>query len=141
MQNQKLIINQMDENKDDLLSLLSYNDETSSYFEKKFLFSPDNPSGVLKSTIGEIDSIDRGHLSLNSSPKNDDQLQQNLNDFENLAEAQGLQEQQDNLAVSALAQNMEMEYLELSDDVKEEPIADDTKFEKMIKKAKIIKER
>ena len=111
----------MYENKDDIPSLLSYNDESSSCYEMKFLFSPDNPSGVLKSNIEKTDSIDGGHLSLNSSPKNDDQPQQNVNDFENLAEAQGLLEQQDNYAGSALAQNMDIEYLKAPDDEKEEP--------------------
>ena len=131
----------MYENKDDIPSLLSYNDESSSCYEMKFLFSPDNPSGVLKSNIEKTDSIDGGHLSLNSSPKNDDQPQQNLNDFENLAEAQGLLEQQDNYAGSALAQNMDIEYLKAPDDKKEEPKAEDTKAEKIAINEQKIKKR
>ena len=131
----------MYENKDDIPSLLSYNDESSSCYEMKFLFSPDNPSGVLKSNIEKTDSIDGGHLSLNSSPKNDDQPQQNLNDFENLAEAQGLLEQQDNYAGSALAQNMDIEYLKAPDDEKEEPKAEDTKAEKIAINEQKIKKR
>ena len=131
----------MYENKDDIPSLLSYNDESSSCYEMKFLFSPDNPSGVLKSNIEKTDSIDGGHLSLNSSPKNDDQPQQNVNDFENLAEAQGLLEQQDNYAGSALAQNMDIEYLKAPDDEKEEPKAEDTKAEKIAINEQKIKKR
>ena len=131
----------MYENKDDIPSLLSYNDESSSCYEMKFLFSPDNPSGVLKSNIEKTDSIDGGHLSLTSSPKNDDQPQQNLNDFENLAEAQGLLEQQDNYAGSALAQNMDIEYLKAPDDEKEEPKAEDTKAEKIAINEQKIKKR
>ena len=131
----------MYENKDDIPSLLSYNDESSSCYEMKFLFSPDNPSGVLKSNIEKTDSIDGGHLSLNSSPKNDDQPQQKLNDFENLAEAQGLLEQQDNYAGSALAQNMDIEYLKAPDDEKEEPKAEDTKAEKIAINEQKIKKR
>ena len=140
MQNQKLIINQMDENKDDLLSLLSYKGESSSFSELKNCFGPENLSGVLKSTVGEIDSIDEGHLSLKFPLKNDYQSEQNPNDFPNLAEAQ-YQEQQDNLANSALAHNMDMEYL-ASIDEKEEPKFEDINEEKIaINEQKIKKKK
>ena len=142
MQNQKLIINQMDENKDDLLSLLSYKGESSSFSEElKNFCGPVNLSGVLKSTVGEIDSIDEGHLSLNIPLKNDYQSEQNPNDFPNLAEAQYLQEQQDNSANSALAHNMDMEYL-ASIDEKEEPKFEDINEEKFaINEQKIKKKK
>ena len=141
MQNQKLIINQMDENKDDLLSLLSYKGESSSFSEElKNGFGPENLSGVLKSTVGEIDSIDEGHLSLKFPLKNDYQSEQNPNDFPNLAEAQ-YQEQQDNSANSALAHNMDMEYL-ASIDEKEEPKFEDINEEKIaINEQKIKKKK
>ena len=140
MQNQKLIINQMDENKDDLLSLLSYKGESSSFSELKNCFGPENLSGVLKSTVGEIDSIDEGHLSLKFPLKNDYQSEQNPNDFPNLAEAQ-YQEQQDNSANSALAHNMDMEYL-ASIDEKEEPKFEDINEEKIaINEQKIKKKK
>ena len=125
----------MDENKDDLQSLLSYKDESSSLSEElKNCFGPENLSGVLKSTVGEIDSIDEGHLSLNFPLKNDYQSEQNPNDFPNLAEAQ-YQEQQDNSANSALAHNMDMEYL-ASINEKEEPKFEDTINEQKRKKKK-----
>ena len=125
----------MDENKDDLLSLLSYKGESSSFSEElKNFCGPVNLSGVLKSTVGEIDSIDEGHLSLNIPLKNDYQSEQNPNDFPNLAEAQ-YQEQQDNSANSALAHNMDMEYL-ASINEKEEPKFEDTINEQKIKKKK-----
>ena len=110
----------MVENKDVDLSFWSYKDESSSFSEElKNRFGPENLSGVLKSTVGEIDSIDEGHLPPNFPLKNDYQSEQNPNDFPNLAEAQ-YQEQQDNSANSALAHNMDMEYL-ASIDEKEEP--------------------
>ena len=130
----------MDENKDDLQSLLSYKDESSSFSELKNCFGPENLSGVLKSTVGEIDSIDEGHLSLKFPLKNDYQSEQNPNDFPNLAEAQ-YQEQQDNLANSALAHNMDMEYL-ASIDEKEEPKFEDINEEKIaINEQKIKKKK
>ena len=130
----------MDENKDDLQSLLSYKDESSSFSELKNCFGPENLSGVLKSTVGEIDSIDEGHLSLKFPLKNDYQSEQNPNDFPNLAEAQ-YQEQQDNLANSALAHNMDMEYL-ASIDEKEEPKFEDINEEKFaINEQKIKKKK
>ena len=131
----------MDENKDDLQSLLSYKDESSSLSEElKNCFGPENLSGVLKSTVGEIDSIDEGHLSLKFPLKNDYQSEQNPNDFPNLAEAQ-YQEQQDNLANSALAHNMDMEYL-ASIDEKEEPKFEDINEEKIaINEQKIKKKK
>ena len=132
----------MDENKDDLQSLLSYKDESSSLSEElKNCFGPENLSGVLKSTVGEIDSIDEGHLSLKFPLKNDYQSEQNPNDFPNLAEAQYLQEQQDNSANSALAHNMDMEYL-ASIDEKEEPKFEDINEEKFaINEQKIKKKK
>ena len=132
----------MDENKDDLQSLLSYKDESSSLSEElKNCFGPENLSGVLKSTVGEIDSIDEGHLSLKFPLKNDYQSEQNPNDFPNLAEAQYLQEQQDNSANSALAHNMDMEYL-ASIDEKEEPKFEDINEEKIaINEQKIKKKK
>ena len=131
----------MDENKDDLQSLLSYKDESSSLSEElKNCFGPENLSGVLKSTVGEIDSIDEGHLSLKFPLKNDYQSEQNPNDFPNLAEAQ-YQEQQDNLANSALAHNMDMEYL-ASIDEKEKPKFEDINEEKFaINEQKIKKKK
>ncbi len=130
----------MDENKDDLQSLLSYKDESSSFSELKNCFGPENLSGVLKSTVGEIDSIDEGHLSLKFPLKNDYQSEQNPNDFPNLAEAQ-YQEQQDNLANSALAHNMDMEYL-ASIDEKEKPKFEDINEAKIaINEQKIKKKK
>ena len=141
MQNQKLIINQMVESKDDDLSFLSYKDESSSFSEElKNFLNPKNLSGVLKSTVGEIDSIDEGHFSLNFPLKNDYQSQQNPNDFPNLAEAQCLQEQQDNLANSALAHNMDMEYL-ASIDEKEEPKFEGINEEKIVINEQKIKKK
>ena len=131
----------MVENKDYDLSFWSYKDESSSFSEElKNIFDPDNPSGVLKSTVGEIDSIDEGHFSLNFPLKNDYQSQQNPNDFPNLAEAQCLQEQQDNLANSALAHNMDMEYL-ASIDEKEEPKFEGINEEKIVINEQKIKKK
>ena len=131
----------MDENKDDLLSLLSYKGESSSFSEElKNFCGPVNLSGVLKSTVGEIDSIDEGHLSLKFPLKNDYQSEQNPNDFPNLAEAQYLQEQQDNSANSALAHNMDMEYLAFIDE-KEEPKFEDINEEKFAINEQKIKKR
>ena len=132
----------MVENKDVDLSFWSYKDESSSFSEElKNGFGPENLSGVLKSTVGEIDSIDEGHLSLKFPLKNDYQSEQNPNDFPNLAEAQYLQEQQDNSANSALAHNMDMEYL-ASIDEKEEPKFEDINEEKIaINEQKIKKKK
>ena len=131
----------MVENKDVDLSFWSYKDESSSFSEElKNGFGPENLSGVLKSTVGEIDSIDEGHLSLKFPLKNDYQSEQNPNDFPNLAEAQ-YQEQQDNSANSALAHNMDMEYL-ASIDEKEEPKFEDINEEKIaINEQKIKKKK
>ena len=62
----------MVENKDVDQSFWSYKDESSSFSEElKNCFGPENLRGVLKSTVGEIDSIDEGRLSLKFPLKND----------------------------------------------------------------------